>query len=348
MASVQDNDVLAGLQMFQQSVQQLAQTRAINQARETVDQIHASDLDEEQKLSAFKQLGRQFALQAAASGMPFEQAKGLAEAISPKPQLYQTAEQAALNAEPGTKAQKLGVDLIDQKNQQTMSLEQMKENSAFARTKYQVDALSGRTDQKRRDNQFKALDGLLDNFTKQPDIKPLLETRNKINEVQAIDDAKLSDTSVGFNLMKKGLARLAEGGGKLTDQDYEIIQGSPDLKTRVRRYIELTAEGKPLKEDVEVVRKAAQVLGSAVNSRLHETAQGLVDSKAGIWDSVPADELQRRVFTRLGFQAPSVRAPQTAAPTAAAPVSPAAPAPQQQSGGFDFRSYRIQPSGKMR
>lgn len=195
--ALQDNEVLQGLQMFQQSVQQLAQTRAISQARETVDAIHASDLDEEQKLSAFRQLGREFAFQAASSGMPFEQAKGLAEMIAPKPQLYQTAEQAALNAPEGSKQQKLGTQLIDQAQQAAYDKELLEQQHSDYRTRLTVEGRSAAADQKRRENQRKALDGQLEDFMRAPDVKPLVEARTDLGNIQAIDDGKLADGATG-------------------------------------------------------------------------------------------------------------------------------------------------------
>jgi hypothetical protein len=325
-----DNDVLQGLQMFQQSVSRLAQTRAIQDARDQVDAVHQSTLDEDQKAQAFKQLGQQFAFNAALSGMPVTEAEGLAKQIAPPSRFYQTAEQALVNEKPGSRVAASAQDAFDQKQSNAVELERMKEDAANWRAQYAADATSGKADQKRRDNQNKALDGMIDNFTKQPDIKPLIETRNKINEIQAIDDSKLSDSSVGFNLMKKGLARLAEGGGKLTDQDYEIIQGSPDVKTRTRRYIESASTGKPLPEDVAIVREAAKVLGNAASRRLQEASQNYADSKTGIFDTLPSDAIQSRVRTRLGFSAQ----PAAPAPAYGAANTPGSFAPPPGNGGM--------------
>lgn len=298
----QDNDVLQGLAQFQQSVQQLAQTRAINQAKETVDQIHSSELDEEQKLTAFKQLGRQFAFQAAASGMPIEHAKGLAEMISPKPQFYQTADQAALNAPEGSSTATRAVNLIDAKEQADYRQASMKEGHADYRARLATEGRSDTSDQRRRDNQRKALDGQLDDFMRAPDVKPLVEARQDLSNIQSIDDAKLSDSAVGFNLMKKGLARLAEGGGKITDKDYEIIQGPPDLVSKTERYLSAIVQGKPITGDVETVRAAAQVLAKAAERRLYDAAENYSASKQGIFDTIPQDELKQRLHKRLGFQ----------------------------------------------
>lgn len=300
--ALEDNDVLQGLRSFQQSVQSLAQTRAINQARETVDQIHNSELDEEQKLTAFRQLGRQFAFQAAASGMPFEQAKGLAEAIAPKPQFYQTADQAALNAPEGSSTAKRAVALIDAKEQADYRTANMKEQHADYRARLGAESRGDAFDIKRRDNQRKALDGQLGDFMRAPDVKPLVEARQDLSNIRNIDENKLSDTAVGFNLMKKGLARLAEGGGKITDRDYEIIQGDPDLVSKTERYLSTIARGKPIKADVQTVRAAADVLAKAAERQLYDAAENYAASKQGIFDTIPQGELRDRLHKRLGFQ----------------------------------------------
>jgi hypothetical protein len=333
---LQDNDVLAGLQMFQQSVQSLAQTRAISQARETVDQIHASDLDEEQKLSAFKQLGRQFAFQAASMGMPLEQAKGLAEMIAPKPQFYQTADQAVLNAPEGSVRER-AVALIDAKEQADYRKSAMEQGHADARTRMTVEGRSEEAERKRRENQRKVLDNQLESFTRQPDVKPLFEAKEQLGRIKTMDDAQLLKTTVGFNLGKKALARMAEPG-KITDKDYEIVQGDPDLYTSTKRYISAMLAGKPIEADIKTVRAAAKVLGSAVERDMYDAAENYAASKQGIFDTIPADELRQRLHRRLGFGVTSASpGPGAYQQQGGAPAN--APMPAGQSGGL--RRYLV-------
>jgi hypothetical protein len=333
--AIADNEVLQGLASFQQSVQQLQQQRAVTEANNAVNQIHQSELDEEQKLTAFRMLGQQFAFQAASSGMPMEQAKGLISQIVPPERFFQTAEQAILNAPAGSKAVGRAQGLISAEQQNKKDLEAMQQSGANYREGMKVDAAYGRAAQKRREGERKAVESSIGDFMRAPDVKPLVEARTDLSNIQAVDDGDLADTSTGFNLMKKGLARLAEGGGKITDKDFEIIQGDPDFISKVRRYISTSAAGRPMKADVAIVRAAAKVLGSSVEKRLQESALNYASSKQGLYESVPKDELLNRLNHRLGFGVTRPEASVIPLPQAGGQQQAPAAAP----GGSGLRSF---------
>lgn len=295
------NPVIQGLEMFRQSVQGIAQQRAISSAREQVDQIRQADADEEEKLQLTKQLGQQFALDAMGAGMDAGKVESFMKQIAPAERLYQTPEQAVLNAPAGSAARQRGETLLaDQRDQRNLEIESRGAN-AQASAQIKVEGA-------RKKAAETSLDKGIGEFMRAADVKPLLESRQELTNILAIDDAELSKEAVGFNLMKKGLAKLAEGGGKITDKDYEIIQGSPDVVSKVKRFVATNATGKPLKADVDTVRKAAQVLGAATERRLRESANAFALSKDGLY-GVPATDIQTRLNARLGGGAAPAAAP---------------------------------------
>lgn len=109
------NPVLEGLQLFNQSVQQLGQQRILNQAAEVTQQIQQSELKDQEKRQALQQYGQQFALQAQAVGMDPSQALASGQLIGPKQPLIQTGLQAALY---GTPQEQDKVNAYDAKEQQ--------------------------------------------------------------------------------------------------------------------------------------------------------------------------------------------------------------------------------------
>jgi hypothetical protein len=128
-----DNPVVAGLQVFADSVNQLAQTRALSSARDQVDQIRQSDAADEEKLTALRTLGQHFALNAMGMGMPVAKIGAALGQIVPQEKFYQTPEQAVLNAPDGSGAADKGQTLIDARYGQQSDLAQSKNAAAAER-----------------------------------------------------------------------------------------------------------------------------------------------------------------------------------------------------------------------
>jgi hypothetical protein len=133
MAGIQDNSVIAGLEMFRQSVQSLAQQRALGSLREQVDGIRSAEADEEQKLKALQQLGSQFALDALQTGMPNDDIQQALKAAIPPQPFYQTADQAVLNAPEGSAARGRAEKLIEDRNDFTLQRDEVKAAMAAER-----------------------------------------------------------------------------------------------------------------------------------------------------------------------------------------------------------------------
>jgi hypothetical protein len=79
-----NDDVFKALQMFQSGVQQFALQRAIGSANEQVQQLRASDLNEQEKRSQLQQLSNQLVAQMAGIGAPATTIEQVAGAIGPK------------------------------------------------------------------------------------------------------------------------------------------------------------------------------------------------------------------------------------------------------------------------
>jgi len=104
------NDVLEGLQLFNNAVQGLAQQRALTDAANAVQQIQQSELNDHQKQQALQQYGQQFALRALSSGMNPTEALQTGHLIGPPRPLIQSELQAAIYGTPEERAAVQGVE----------------------------------------------------------------------------------------------------------------------------------------------------------------------------------------------------------------------------------------------
>lgn len=313
--------------MFQQSVQSLAQTRAIGQAKDAVDAIHSSTLDDQQKIEALKNLGNQFAFNAASTGMPMDKIQGLMGAIAPPERLYQTPEEALVNAKPGSRAYEAGLSTFNSQQALKLQVEREQQAGATNRTQIMADAAYGKLNQKRADNQLKALDSDITNFTKQPDIKPLLEAREKMADIQGMSDSDLGTTMLGYSTMRRIYAKFIHGGGRLTEQDVKGLVNDPSLITNVLRYWNQDIYGKPIPEDPKVLRAAADALAAVNERRLKGAAGDYASSKEGIYDTIPKNALHDRLYKRLGFSDTAPAPTPASFSGAPSPGTPGMPAP---------------------
>lgn len=79
-----DLDLATALQMFTQGTKELAYTRALTNANDTVRQIKASTIAEEQKRSALHDVANQLTMQMASLGTPATTIQAVSNSISPK------------------------------------------------------------------------------------------------------------------------------------------------------------------------------------------------------------------------------------------------------------------------
>lgn len=104
-SSAGGGDLQSALQMFQSGVQQFQMSRALSGANSQVQDIRASDMKEEEKTSALRQIASGLTLQMAGMGGTAAQMKQVTEAIQPPEQpLIQSFDQAMIYGTPDQQA----------------------------------------------------------------------------------------------------------------------------------------------------------------------------------------------------------------------------------------------------
>lgn len=80
---------------------------------------------------------------------------------------------------------------------------------------------------------------------------------------------------------RKELAKMAEGGGKLSNEDVTMVGGSPSIPATARRYANLQKTGQVLTpEEVKDLREIADILYKVSEAKLRDSVAGLSKSFA--------------------------------------------------------------------
>jgi hypothetical protein len=126
--------------------------------------------------------------------------------------------------------------------------------------------------------QSKALDKIVTNFkTTDAFKKPLATLQATANIDQLLQDAA-SGNPVAAELARSEIAKIAEGGSKLSDQDIQRIAGDPSAKAYARRIIGRINKGQPLlAQDIIDFRQVADTLAKVNRKKLMDSVGGLED-----------------------------------------------------------------------
>jgi len=111
MASEGFKDLMAGLQMFKQGVQELQVKRAFNDANKMVEEVKATETNEAKKRAALFQISQGITARMAGLGVDPARAAQYGALVEPeKAPLYQTVDQALLNStDPEVQARASGI-----------------------------------------------------------------------------------------------------------------------------------------------------------------------------------------------------------------------------------------------
>jgi hypothetical protein len=81
----------------------------------------------------------------------------------------------------------------------------------------------------------------------------------------------MSGNPTAANVARSEIAKIAEGGSRLTDQDVERVGGPQDFRSKVARFKNLQKTGAPLLEsDLEGLRQVAKTISDAARMRIDE------------------------------------------------------------------------------
>jgi len=138
--------------------------------------------------------------------------------------------------------------------------------------------------------QKKDLDATVNAFRASDAYKKPLVTLQAASNVNSLLEQANSNNPVAAEVARSEIAKMAEGGGKLTDQDIERVGGDRSVKAIAKRYINLQKTGMPLTpKDMEDLRMVADVLYKVSRLKMMESVSGLeknVIQKGGVPGSV--------------------------------------------------------------
>lgn len=100
-----------------------------------------------------------------------------------------------------------------------------------------------------------------------------------LTSVAGVDDLLVqanSGNAAAANFARKELAKMAEGAGRLSDMDVEMVSGSPSIKSKIKRFANLQRTGVPLtKEDILELKEVARILEADARRKLGAGIAGM-------------------------------------------------------------------------
>jgi hypothetical protein len=138
--------------------------------------------------------------------------------------------------------------------------------------------------------QKKDLDATVNAFRASDAYKKPLVTLQAASNVNSLLEQANSNNPIAAEVARSEIAKMAEGGGKLTDQDIERVGGDRSVKGIAKRYINLQKTRMPLTPiDIQELRLVADVLYKVNRLKMMESVGGLekaIIQKGGVPGSV--------------------------------------------------------------
>lgn len=127
--------------------------------------------------------------------------------------------------------------------------------------------------------QKKDLKGIVDKFLVSDAYKKPLVTLQAASNVNSLLEQANSNNPVAAEVARSEIAKMAEGGGKLTDQDIERVGGDRSIRAIAKRYVNLQKTGMSLTpDDIENLKAVADVLYKVNRLKMMESVGGLEQS----------------------------------------------------------------------
>lgn len=123
--------------------------------------------------------------------------------------------------------------------------------------------------------QKKDLDGVVNKFISSDSFKKPLATLQAASNVEALLRDATSGNPVSAEVARSEIAKMAEGGGKLTDQDVARVGGDQSIKAIARRFANLQKTGISLTpKDLNDLRQLADTLYKVNRLKMMEGVEG--------------------------------------------------------------------------
>lgn len=125
--------------------------------------------------------------------------------------------------------------------------------------------------------QSKDLDGIVNTWKATDAYKKPATTFQTASSVDKLLAMTKNPASAAF--ARRELAKMAEGGGKLSDQDVASVGGSTSYRAEAKRFANLQRTDMPLtNQEVVALKEIARVLRDDAKSKLRESVSGLEQS----------------------------------------------------------------------
>lgn len=127
--------------------------------------------------------------------------------------------------------------------------------------------------------QQKDLQAVTSKFISSDAYKKPAETLRIAGSIDELVQTALSGNPTAANIAIKEIAKLAEGGGKLSDSDVALAQGSPSFKAKAKRFANLQATDLPLTpSELQDLQEIAAVMSRNSRRKLKESLSSLEES----------------------------------------------------------------------
>jgi hypothetical protein len=124
--------------------------------------------------------------------------------------------------------------------------------------------------------QKKDLDSTVSKFTSSDAFKKPLITLQAASSVDALLQDAVSGNPTAAEMARSELAKMAEGGSRLSDQDVQRIGGDQSIRGIANRYVNLQRTGMPLTpKDLENLRNVADTLYKVSRVKMMDSVGGL-------------------------------------------------------------------------
>jgi hypothetical protein len=290
------DNLMQGLKMFQQGVQEFAVNRAVSDATEQINQLNSQQMDEMEKRQAMKQLSDGLGLRL--TGLNAS-ASTVANAVSlAAPKALNTPDSYILEglAKGSKKMQDIGVTAQTMDPDYILKMRQAQEAAAKA-------ALYNQTKETDRQDRINVKQTeYADKFEKRKDVAPLLTIKTM---AQTLDDVVLKPRPDGkydlgeINIAKNAIIKgLNPGTGAQSDQDVRDARRLQGLLDQMKQEASKRTDGSVPQNLVNLYKQQVQRMKASADARIKKAAEGHATGGKKINPNFDAEAIQSSLLER--------------------------------------------------
>jgi len=299
--------LFAGMDAFNQGLNQLATTTTISKANDAVSEIKASIENEAEQRTALQGVANELVGRLSSLGAPASQIAQVAQSVGPTP-LPKSFEQAFLEGTLTGDQQLLAQAETGFESMQDIGFRQTQKETDIA-TKAKKDILKFKADLDK--NERKTFGGIGTEGLKivRDDLKVFnSETKELQSALQKATNTlrlaksakKLEGTGAGKALLGviQRQAAKASGEQRITEEDVKALGFNPSVANSIARQASLLLGNEPLTEDAVSARKLAEVMERAAKAAISTEIEGF-SKQRGPFNPIGAENLRDALFRRF-------------------------------------------------